>query len=115
MSDLEDIKVRARRFAELRDWEQFHSPKNLVMALSVEASELVEIFQWLTEQQSDELNDETRARVVDEIADVQVYLVRLADRLQIDISDAVAQKMEKNESKYPVELVRGSSRKYSEY
>jgi dCTP diphosphatase len=115
MSDLEDIKVRARRFAELRDWEQFHSPKNLVMALSVEASELVEIFQWLTEQQSDELNDETRARVVDEIADVQLYLVRLADRLQIDISDAVAQKMEKNESKYPVELVRGSSRKYSEY
>ncbi len=115
MSDLEAIKIRARQFAEARDWEQFHSPKNLVMALSVEAAELVEIFQWLTEQQSQQLADETLARVVDEIADVQVYLVRLADRLQVDIAAAVAQKMEKNEAKYPVELVRGSARKYSDY
>ncbi len=115
MSDLEDIKVRARQFAKVRDWEQFHSPKNLVMALSVEVAELVEIFQWLTEQQSQQLNDETRARAIDEIADVQVYLVRLADRLEVDIAAAVAQKMEKNQAKYPVELVRGSARKYSEY
>ncbi len=115
MSDLEDIKVRARRFAEVRDWEQFHSPKNLVMALSVEAAELVEIFQWLTEEQSERLSDEALARVVDEIADVQVYLVRLADRLQVDIAAAVAQKMAKNDEKYPVELVRGSARKYSDY
>jgi len=115
MSDLEAIKIRVRQFAEARDWEQFHSPKNLVMALSVEAAELVEIFQWLTEQQSQQLADETLARVVDEIADVQVYLVRLADRLQVDIAAAVAQKMEKNEAKYPVELVRGSARKYSDY
>lgn len=115
MSDLEDIKIRARRFAEVRDWEQFHSPKNLVMALSVEAAELVEIFQWLTEEQSERLSDETLARVVDEIADVQVYLVRLADRLHVDIAAAVAQKMEKNEDKYPAELVRGSARKYSDY
>jgi dCTP diphosphatase len=115
MSDLEDIKIRARRFAEVRDWEQFHSPKNLVMALSVEAAELVEIFQWLTEEQSERLSDETLARVVDEIADVQVYLVRLADRLHVDIAAAVVQKMEKNEDKYPAELVRGSARKYSDY
>jgi NTP pyrophosphatase (non-canonical NTP hydrolase) len=115
MSDLENIKIVARRFAEARDWEQFHSPKNLAMALSVEAAELLEIFQWLTEQQSERLSEETRARVLDEIADVQVYLVRLADRLQVDIAAAVAQKMEKNEAKYPVDLVRGSARKYSEY
>ena len=115
MSDLENIKIVARRFAEARDWEQFHSPKNLAMALSVEAAELLEIFQWLTEQQSERLSEETRARVLDALADVQVYLVRLADRLQVDIAAAVAQKMEKNEAKYPVDLVRGSARKYSEY
>lgn len=115
MSEFEEIKLLARRFAQVREWEQFHSPKNLAMALSVEAAELVEIFQWLTEQQSEHLDDEMRARVVDEIADVQVYLVRLADRLQIEIPAAVAQKMQKNEAKYPVERVRGSARKYSEY
>jgi NTP pyrophosphatase (non-canonical NTP hydrolase) len=85
------------------------------MALSVEAAELVEIFQWLTEEQSAQLSCEELARVADEIADVQVYLVRLADRLRIDIPDAVAEKMQKNELKYPADKVRGSARKYSEY
>jgi len=115
LSELEDIKLKARHFAEDRDWNQFHSPKNLVMALGVEAAELSEIFQWLTEDQSLMLSPETKARVADEIADVQVYLVRLADRLGIDIASAVALKMKKNEEKYPTELVRGSSKKYTEY
>lgn len=115
MSEFEEIKARVRRFAEARDWEKFHSPKNLAMALSVEAAELVEIFQWLTEEQSAQLSGEALGRVADEIADVQVYLVRLADRLKIDIADAVAQKMQKNEEKYPADQVRGSARKYSEY
>ncbi len=115
MSDLEAIKLKARKFAEERDWNQFHSPKNLVMALGVEAAELSEIFQWLTDAQSNDLSEETKARVADEIADVQVYLARLADRLGIDIAAAVEQKMQKNAEKYPAELVRGSARKYSEY
>jgi NTP pyrophosphatase (non-canonical NTP hydrolase) len=115
VSDLEEIKLKARRFAAQRDWNQFHSPKNLVMALGVEAAELSEIFQWLTEEQSGQLSEEMRARVADEIADVQVYLVRLADRLEIDIASSVTAKMKKNEAKYPADLVRGSSKKYSEY
>jgi len=115
VSDLEAIKLKARKFAEERDWNQFHSPKNLVMALGVEAAELSEIFQWLTDAQSNDLSEETKARVADEIADVQVYLARLADRLGIDIAAAVEQKMQKNAEKYPAELVRGSARKYSEY
>jgi NTP pyrophosphatase (non-canonical NTP hydrolase) len=115
VSDLEEIKLKVRHFADQRDWNQFHSPKNLVMALGVEAAELSEIFQWLTEEQSGQLSEEMRARVADEIADVQVYLVRLADRLEIDIASSVTAKMKKNEAKYPAELVRGSSKKYSEY
>jgi len=115
VSELQDIKFKARDFADQRDWNQFHSPKNLVMALGVEAAELSEIFQWLTEEQSANLSAETKARVADEIADVQVYLVRLADRLDIDIASAVSLKMKKNEENYPAELVRGSSKKYTEY
>ena len=115
MHDLEDIKLRIRKFAEERDWDQFHSPKNLSMALSVEVSELVECFQWLTEKESAALSDEKLRAVSDEIADIQVYLVRLADKVGVDIGDAVEQKMSKNEKKYPAELVKGSAKKYSEY
>ena len=115
MHDLEDIKLRIRKFAEERDWDQFHSPKNLSMALSVEVSELVECFQWLTEKESAALSDEKLRAVSDEIADIQVYLVCLADKVGVDIGDAVEQKMSKNEKKYPAELVKGSAKKYSEY
>ena len=115
MHDLEDIKLRIRKFAEERDWDQFHSPKNLSMALSVEVSELVECFQWLTEKESAALSDEKLRAVSDEIADIQVYLVRLADKVGVDIGDAVEQKMSKNEKKYPAELVNGSAKKYSAY
>ncbi len=110
--DIDALQAKLRVFARERDWEQFHSPKNLAMALSVESGELLEIFQWLTEQQSSELSDEQRAQVADEIADVQIYLARLADVLDVDIADAVSSKLERNARKYPAELVRGSARKY---
>ena len=106
---------RLRRFASERDWDQFHSPKNLAMALIVEAAELVEHFQWLTEAQSADLPAATRAKVADELADVLVYLVRIADRLDIDLLEATARKLVDNEAKYPAAKVRGSPRKYSDY
>lgn len=115
MKDLEAIRQCVAKFADERDWDQFHSPKNLVMALSVEVSELMEHFQWLTETQSRELDDVTRSAVADEIADVQVYLVRIADSLGVDILSSVASKMEKNAQKYPADKVRGSAKKYNAY
>lgn len=115
MQELESVRKRLREFAAVRDWDQFHSPKNLSMALSVEASELVECFQWLTEEQSYSLNAEQLTAVTDEIADVQLYLIRLADKIGVDIGVAIEQKIKKNEAKYPAEKVKGSSKKYSEY
>jgi NTP pyrophosphatase (non-canonical NTP hydrolase) len=114
MRDLEELKQRLRAFARERDWEQFHSPKNLAMAMIVEAGELVEHFQWLTEQQSRTLDPSRREQVAQELADVFIYLVRLADRLEIDLLDAAARKIELNARKYPVERARGSARKYDE-
>lgn len=115
MKELDELRQRLRNFAAERDWDQFHSPKNLSMALSVEASELVECFQWLTEEQSRNLTPEQLAAVTDEIADIQLYLVRLADKLDVDIPAALNQKIAKNEAKYPAEQVRGSPKKYTEY
>lgn len=111
----ETIKIKLREFAEQRDWDQFHSPKNLAMALNVEAAELLEHFQWLTEQQSSSLDDETLAEVADEIADIQVYLIRLADKLGVNIITATQAKIDKNAQKYPAEKVRGQSKKYTKY
>ena len=115
MQDLNQLQEYLRQFAKERDWDKFHSPKNLAMALSVEVSELLENFQWLTEEQSYTLDDKQREAVIDEIADVQIYLARLADKLNIDIGDAIAQKTVKNEAKYPADKVKGSSKKYTEY
>lgn len=115
MDKLEVLKEQLQIFSNERDWDQFHSPKNLSMALSVEVSELVECFQWLTEEQSKALSEEQLVAVADEIADVQVYLLRLATKLDIDVIDAVQQKMTKNEKKYPVDKVKGSAKKYNEY
>ncbi|MEH6450316.1 MAG: nucleotide pyrophosphohydrolase [Oleispira sp.] len=115
MQDLNQLQAYLRQFAKDRDWDQFHSPKNLSMALSVEVSELLENFQWLTEEQSYTLDQQQRAAVADEIADVQMYLARLADKLDINIGEAIEQKINKNEAKYPAELVKGSSKKYTEY
>lgn len=103
------------QFAAERDWDQFHSPKNLAMALTVEAAELQECFQWLTEAQSKELDEQQLAAVRDEIADVQLYLIRIAGKLNLDIEAACWAKMEENAEKYPAERVKGSARKYTHY
>jgi NTP pyrophosphatase (non-canonical NTP hydrolase) len=115
MRDLAELKQRLRVFAAERDWDQFHSPKNLAMALSVEAAELVELFQWLTEAESAAPDAERRRRAADELADVLVYLVRIADRLDIDLLQAADEKLKSNAVKYPAERVRGQARKYDEY
>jgi NTP pyrophosphatase (non-canonical NTP hydrolase) len=112
---LRTLQQRLAEFAAVRDWQQFHSPKNLAMALSVEAAELVEEFQWLTEEQSRQLDAERRERVRLEIADVFIYLLRIADTLDVDLLGAADDKIILNERKYPAEQVRGDSRKYSEY
>lgn len=113
--ELENMACALRRFAAERDWDQFHNPKNLAMALAAEAGELLEHFQWLTAEQAQNLPPDKRARVAEEIADVQAYLVRLADKLDLDISEAVEKKMRQNEAKYPADKVRGDARKYDEY
>jgi len=113
--ELTQLKQRLRDFAEARDWDQFHSPKNLSMALIAEAAELVEHFQWLTEKQSNELSSDKLQKVEQEIADIQIYLIRIADKLGIDVLDAVQKKIALNEAKYPADKVRGSSKKYTEY
>jgi len=112
---LAELREHLRRFAQARDWDQFHSPKNLAMALIAEAAELVEHFQWLTEAQSAELSAEKKAEVAEELADVLVYLVRIADKLDIDLLAAASAKMAHNEAKYPAEHVKGSAKKYTEY
>jgi dCTP diphosphatase len=111
MKSIDELRQRLREFARERDWEQFHSPKNLAMALIVEAAELVEHFQWLTEMQSGALEPERREQVAQELADVFIYLVRLADRLDIDLLDAAERKISLNARKYPADKVRGSARK----
>lgn len=115
MRDLAELRARVREFVAERDWERFHSPKNLVMALSVEASELVELFQWLTQEESNALDPERRRRVAEEMADVLWFLVRLADRLDVDLLEAAEAKIAANAAKYPADRVRGSARKYTDY
>ena len=117
MSDdrLAELQRRLAAFAAARDWDQFHSPKNLAMALSVEASELLEEFQWLTEDQSRSLDADRLERVRLEMADVLIYLLRLASKLDVDLLRAATDKLALNEQKYPADRVRGDSRKYTEY
>lgn len=113
--DINKIKSDLRKFAEERDWEQFHSPKNLAMALSGEVGELSEIFQWLTEDQSDKENisDEDLAKVREEVADILLYIIRLSDKLDIDLEQALFDKLKINKEKYPVELSKGNATKYN--
>jgi NTP pyrophosphatase (non-canonical NTP hydrolase) len=115
MRDLAELKERLRIFVAERDWGQFHNPKNLAMALSVEASELVELFQWLTEEQSAAADEKLRHLAAEELADVLWFIVRIADVLDIDLLQAAESKFSKNAEKYPVERVRGQARKYDEY
>ena len=115
MSQFSDVIEYLHRFAQERDWEQFHSPKNLSMALSVECAELMEHFQWMDSQASCNLSDEQKQAVGEEVVDVLLYTLRLADVLKLDLPEAIQQKTQKNEAKYPVNKVKGSSKKYSEY
>ena len=111
---MQELIKKLRKFAKERDWEQFHSPKNLSMALAVEIAELMEHFQWLTEEQSSNLDQKTLARVKEEIGDIQIYLARLADQLGIDPLLAAKEKLQKNAEKYPVDKAKGSAKKYTD-
>ena len=109
IKSLDDLQEALQRFADERDWEQFHSPKNLAMALGVEVAELAEHFQWLTQQQSMNLAADTKQEVGEELADILIYLVRLAARLNIDLLVEAEKKVKLNAKKYPVELSKGCS------
>ena len=112
---LNKLKADLRGFANKRDWDQFHSPKNLSMALIAEAAELIEHFQWLTQEQSSNLSADKLKEVEQELADILIYLVRISDKLGIDLIEAANKKVELNKEKYPSSQVKGSSKKYSEY
>lgn len=111
----EALSERLEKFAKDRDWDKFHAPKNLVMALSVEAAELTEHFQWLTEEQSNNLSEEKLDDVAFEMADIYIYLIRLATKLKIDLPQYVEDKININEARYPADKVQGSAKKYNEY
>jgi dCTP diphosphatase len=113
-TDFIQLKHRLRDFAKARDWEQFHSPKNLSMALSAEVAEIIEHFQWLTEEQSKTLPEDKLAEVETELADTLIYLIRLADTLDIDLINAAENKIDINEKKYPVDKAKGNAKKYTE-
>ena len=113
-AEIIELQASLRAFADEREWDQFHSPKNLAAALSVEAAELLEHFQWLTEDQSRSVPDDKREAIAEEIADVFLYLLQLADKLGIDPVQAARKKMQTNSIKYPVERAKGTSKKYSE-
>jgi dCTP diphosphatase len=115
--DLELLKNKLREFSEERDWGKYHNPKNLAMALSVETSELVEIFQWLTEQESNEIisNSEKMDHIKEEISDILLYTIRLADVLKINIPESIEIKLDKNKEKYPIGKSKGNAKKYSEF
>lgn len=114
MNAFQELSGRVRHFADERDWAQFHSPKNLSMALAVECAELMEHFQWLTESQSQRLGAKKLREVEKELADVQIYLIRLSQVLRIDLMSASRKKLADNARKYPVSKARGSAKKYTE-
>ena len=112
---LDNLNTRLKSFAQSRNWEQFHSPKNLTMAMIAECAELVEHFQWLTQEQSMNLPADKREAVALEMADILIYLIRTAERLDIDLIDAAERKIAINETRYPVEKVFGDARRAAEY
>jgi len=112
--EIEELQATLRQFAAERDWEQFHTPKNLAASLSIEAAEVLEHFQWLTDEQSRQLTGEQREKVGHEIADVLLYLLQLSDQLSIDPLAAAREKLAINAAKYPADKARGSSKKYTE-
>jgi len=113
--DINKINIKINKFSEDRDWDQFHSPKNLVMALSGEVGELNEIFQWKTEEESLNLSKEVKIHTEEEIADIAIYLLKICTKLDINIEEAILSKLEKNEEKYPVVKAKGNAKKYDEF
>jgi len=111
---VDELIQQIRDFNRERDWAQYHSPKNLTMCLAAEVGELLEQFQWLTEQQSQDLSPAKRAAVEEEIGDVTICLLNLADKLGIDIVEAATRKLEQNKIKYPVHKAKGRADKYTE-
>ena len=116
-TSIQQLKDKIKEFVKERDWEQYHSPKNLSMSLSVEAAELMEHFQWLTSEQSHQLKDDPikKAELEEELADIAVYLLNLCNVLDVDLSEAIRNKMAQNSEKYPAELVKGKAHKYTHY
>ncbi len=112
---LENLRRRLADFAARRDWDQFHSPKNLSMALIAEAAELVEHFQWLTGEESSRLSPDKHKEVSYELADILIYLIRLADKLEVDLIAVAGEKTHLNEQRYPVDKVRGKANRASDY
>ncbi len=115
VTTLQELLQKIIDFRDERDWGQFHSPKNLAMALMVEAAELAEHFQWLTEEQSRQLSGEKKEEIREELGDVFIYLLNLSERMEIDILQAAREKLVKNGEKYPAAQVKGRSLKYDEY
>jgi len=114
---IHELKEKIREFCEARDWDQFHNAKELAIALSIEASELLEIFRWKSQKEVEELfqNEKKKEDIEDEMADVLYFLVRMAQRYDLDLSEALDRKMDKNEKKYPVEKAKGYNKKYNEF
>ena len=114
---IHDLKEKIREFCSVRDWDQFHNAKELAIALSVEASELLEVFMWKTPQEVQKLfeNEKKKEDIQDEMADILFLLTRMAQIYDIDLSEALDKKIEKNDKKYPVDKVKGLSKKYNEY
>jgi len=115
MATIEELQNRIREFNHARDWEQFHSPKNLAIGLSVECSELLDIFKWLTEEQSVSLDEKQLTNLKEEIGDVLIYILSLASKFGLDPLQCASDKLDLNDKKYPADRVRGSARKYNEY
>lgn len=113
--DLDNIKKIVQNFSDERDWNQFHSPKNLVMALSGEVGELNEIFQWLTEEESQKLPQAVHEHTKEEVADIAIYLLRICMKLDIDLEEAILSKMDKNAKKYPIKKAKGNAKKYNDF
>ena len=112
---INDLREKLKEFVSERDWEQFHSPKNLAMGLNIESAELMEIFLWMPDEESYHLNSEKLNNFKEELGDIYIYLIHLAEKYGIDLIDCAEQKLVQNAAKYPAEKVKGSSKKYNEY
>jgi len=115
--DINHLKKLQQEFSTIRDWDKFHTPKNIAMALTCESAELLELFQWLTEDESRTAFQDAalKEKTSHELADIMLYLIRLADLMQINLNEAIHNKMALNNKKYPADVVKGSAKKYDEY